>query len=144
MDYSQIQSYFMDNLEVDRQLFNEYHALLVRLAKTICKKDPSCNICPLKELNKLIRYQCDSCGKILPGLQQSYILKIELYAYPKVIITKEDLKKNTKREMAKLLRQLKDKDTKELEEEVYASYKLSLCKKCRDIFLVRVKNREFV
>ena len=45
--YSEIQDLFMDNLPLDKELFNEYHALLVHLGKTVCKKNPKCDICPL-------------------------------------------------------------------------------------------------
>jgi endonuclease-3 related protein len=46
--YSEIQSYFMDNLENEVRLFNEYHALLVRLGKEICRPKPDCRHCPLR------------------------------------------------------------------------------------------------
>ena len=46
--YSEIQDLFMNNLPLDERLFNEYHALLVHLGKTSCKKNPKCDICPLK------------------------------------------------------------------------------------------------
>jgi len=46
--YSQIQDYFMDNLKNDAGLFNEFHALIVRLGKEICKTAPECGVCPLK------------------------------------------------------------------------------------------------
>jgi len=45
--YSEIQDLFMNNLPLDKELFNEYHALLVHLGKTVCKKNPKCDICPL-------------------------------------------------------------------------------------------------
>lgn len=47
-DYEEIRSLFMDNLPNDTQLFNEYHALLVQLGKTFCKKKPKCDECPIK------------------------------------------------------------------------------------------------
>ena len=47
--YSEIQNYFMDNLENEVRLFNEYHALLVRLGKEICKTKPDCPVCPLRD-----------------------------------------------------------------------------------------------
>ena len=51
--YSQIQELFMKSLDNDARLFNEYHALLVRLGKEICtKNNPRCNICPLKVVFK--------------------------------------------------------------------------------------------
>lgn len=49
--YSDIQELFMDNLEADPQLFNEYHALLVRVGNRFCKKQrPDCDACPLSGL----------------------------------------------------------------------------------------------
>jgi endonuclease III related protein len=45
--YGEVQDLFMNNLPLDVKLFNEYHALLVHLGKTSCKKDPKCAICPL-------------------------------------------------------------------------------------------------
>lgn len=46
--YSQVQDIFMRNLKKDTKLFNEYHALLVKLAKEYCRKqNPKCAICPL-------------------------------------------------------------------------------------------------
>jgi endonuclease-3 related protein len=43
--YSDYQKLFMDNLPPDAGLFNEYHALLVRLGKETCRIHPSCNDC---------------------------------------------------------------------------------------------------
>lgn len=46
--YSDIQERFMDNLPREVSLFNEYHALIVRVAKEYCKKNnPCCQLCPL-------------------------------------------------------------------------------------------------
>lgn len=50
-DYQTIQDLFMDNLEPDVAMFNQYHALLVRTAKQFCKKrEPLCGNCPLGPL----------------------------------------------------------------------------------------------
>lgn len=50
-DYQFIQDLFMDNLDHDAALFNQYHALLVRTAKQFCKKrEPLCDKCPLGPL----------------------------------------------------------------------------------------------
>jgi len=46
--YDEAQRLFMDHLPRDDKLFNEYHALLVNLGKTLCRKMPKCDICPLK------------------------------------------------------------------------------------------------
>lgn len=48
--YNDIQILFMQHLKPDAQLYNEYHALLVRLAKVSCRKQPLCLNCPLHEL----------------------------------------------------------------------------------------------
>jgi len=48
--YSAYQALFMDNLPVDTQLFNEYHALLVCLAKDVCRSRPFCSKCCLNNL----------------------------------------------------------------------------------------------
>lgn len=50
-DYQAIQDTFMDNLDHDVPLFNEYHALIVQVAKDYCKKTkPLCSGCPLEGL----------------------------------------------------------------------------------------------
>lgn len=51
-DYQTIQEIFVTNLPCDTQLYNEYHALVVRVAATYCKKTkPLCGQCPLQGLN---------------------------------------------------------------------------------------------
>jgi endonuclease-3 related protein len=50
--YEEIQKLFMDHLARDEKLFNEYHALLVHLGKTLCKKIPKCDLCPLEGIEK--------------------------------------------------------------------------------------------
>lgn len=50
-DYNAIQRLFMKNLPADVKLFNNYHALFVKLGKDICKKTkPLCKRCPLNEI----------------------------------------------------------------------------------------------
>ncbi len=51
-DYSTLQTMFTDALEKNHILFNEYHALIVRLAKEKCKKNPDCEECPLNKICK--------------------------------------------------------------------------------------------
>jgi endonuclease-3 related protein len=46
--YEEVQKLFMDHLPHNEKLFNEYHALLVHLGKTLCKKIPRCDICPIE------------------------------------------------------------------------------------------------
>jgi endonuclease-3 related protein len=46
--YDHIQNLFQSTMEKDAVLFNEYHALFVKLGKTYCRKKPLCQGCPLK------------------------------------------------------------------------------------------------
>jgi endonuclease-3 related protein len=48
--YTAYQSLFMNHLPADAELFNEYHALLVCLAKTVCRKQPLCRQCCLNDI----------------------------------------------------------------------------------------------
>jgi endonuclease III related protein len=49
-DYDQIQEYVEGELPQEAPLYNEFHALLVRLGKDYCKKtNPRCGECPLRE-----------------------------------------------------------------------------------------------
>jgi endonuclease-3 related protein len=47
--YNAYQSLFMSNLPRDAVLFNEYHALLVKLGKDYCRKRPLCEGCCLNK-----------------------------------------------------------------------------------------------
>ena len=55
--YAAYQALFMDNLPRDSELFQEYHALLVCLAKNVCCRRPLCHkcclisICPSRSMN---------------------------------------------------------------------------------------------
>ena len=48
--YEQLCELFQSSLPQEVQLFNEYHALLVRLGKDYCKPKPKCAVCPLEKL----------------------------------------------------------------------------------------------
>jgi endonuclease-3 related protein len=48
--YAAFQELFMDNLPHDEGLYNEYHALLVRHGKEVCRKLPLCPRCCLSSL----------------------------------------------------------------------------------------------
>jgi endonuclease-3 related protein len=52
--YEEFQDLFHSALKRDVGLFNEYHALFVRVGKTYCKRQrPLCHQCPLKEVGSL-------------------------------------------------------------------------------------------
>jgi endonuclease-3 related protein len=47
--YYELQELFTDSLAEDTGLFNEFHALIVRIGKEYCRRKPLCNICPLEK-----------------------------------------------------------------------------------------------
>jgi len=49
-NYHEIQNVFMNSFKKDIKIFNEYHALIVRLGKNFCKIKPQCGMCPLASL----------------------------------------------------------------------------------------------
>jgi len=49
-NYQKLQDLFMQHLPLNASMFNEYHALLVRVGKLHCKRRPSCQGCPLEPL----------------------------------------------------------------------------------------------
>jgi len=48
--YDELQNLFIKNLKPNEKVFNEYHALLVELGKSICKKVPLCDKCPINNI----------------------------------------------------------------------------------------------
>ncbi len=46
-DYYTLQTSFLAGLDKDVRLFQEYHALMVALAKDCCKTKPDCSACPI-------------------------------------------------------------------------------------------------
>jgi endonuclease-3 related protein len=51
-DYSELQGIFHKSLPKKAKLYNEYHALIVELAKQNCRKKPECKTCPIKSICK--------------------------------------------------------------------------------------------
>lgn len=60
-NYGQVQSVFLDALLEDRRLFNEYHALIVKLGKEHCRPKPNCEGCPLRTIRYDIQSRCGHC-----------------------------------------------------------------------------------
>lgn len=53
--YDRMQRLFMENLPPDAALFNDYHAQVVFLGNTVCKKSPLCDRCPIRAVNGQVR-----------------------------------------------------------------------------------------
>ena len=48
-DYDVLQSHFQSHLEPNVSLYNEFHALIVRIGHLHCRKTPQCEACPLEQ-----------------------------------------------------------------------------------------------
>jgi endonuclease III related protein len=48
-DYHTVQKRFHDIIQADAKLYNEYHAMIVRLGKDYCKTKEQCQTCPLND-----------------------------------------------------------------------------------------------
>jgi endonuclease-3 related protein len=55
-DYQELQQLFMQHLPLEVSMFNEYHALLVKVGKVHCQKKPRCHGCPLEPLLPLANH----------------------------------------------------------------------------------------
>lgn len=49
-DYEGVRKFFEKNIPRNARLYNEFHALIVRLAKEHCGKEPECRECPLAKV----------------------------------------------------------------------------------------------
>jgi len=61
--YGELQTLFMEALPADVPLFNEYHALIVRLGKSRCRARPICEDCVLQCLSQETRNSGDNPGR---------------------------------------------------------------------------------
>ncbi len=48
LSYEELRALFMDRLPPDVGLFQEFHALFVRVGKEFCRPQPRCSGCPLE------------------------------------------------------------------------------------------------
>ena len=48
-DYHEIKAYFEANLPRSLNVYQEFHALIVKLGKDFCRSTPKCNLCPLSK-----------------------------------------------------------------------------------------------
>lgn len=61
--YRQIAGLFEGALPEDTALFNEYHALIVRLGSGCCRPRPWCSVCPLRRVCPTGRAQADESAE---------------------------------------------------------------------------------
>jgi endonuclease-3 related protein len=67
-DYHEVQAYFEEALPKKSALYNEFHALIVHLAKDFCRKhDPLCGLCPLGAECQTSRKRLSSTAPLPPS-----------------------------------------------------------------------------
>ena len=69
-DYHDIQRMFMDALPADTKIFNEYHALIVRLGKDVCRPSAKCEACPLNRISYAVDRKCGICHRAFFGKEK--------------------------------------------------------------------------
>ncbi len=72
-DYGQMQNVFHNALGRDEKMFNEYHALIVRLGKDYCRTVPLCEECPLKRIRYSHQARCSSCYRSFLKTEHRYL-----------------------------------------------------------------------
>nr|MBP9855195.1 hypothetical protein [Candidatus Omnitrophota bacterium] len=59
--YEALQEIFTKNLNPKTDLYNEFHALIVKIGKDYCKPKPKCEQCPLNKVNYSLESRCNKC-----------------------------------------------------------------------------------
>lgn len=84
----------------------------------------------------MIRYICDMCGKEIKPHTLRYRINIDVIAaYDTLIVTKENLKRDFRQEIKRLLERMKDMDAERLIDDIWKNFSFDLCRKCRGIYL---------
>jgi hypothetical protein len=85
----------------------------------------------------MLVYRCDLCGTRMSANDPNrYILKIEAFAAAgPVEITQEDLRRDHKEEIRRLLDTLSRQSQDQIEDSVYRAFRYDLCTACHAKFL---------
>lgn len=65
--YEILQDVLMTNLPTNVRLYNEFHALLVRLGNAYCRPVPLCEECPLRDVRYSLTKRCARCYRFTHG-----------------------------------------------------------------------------
>ncbi len=74
-NYHQVQELLTANLSRDVKIFNEYHALIVRLGKDFCRTKPRCESCPLKNIRYSAANRCRHCYRAFVAGEKRFSFK---------------------------------------------------------------------
>ena len=84
-----------------------------------------------------MKLACDRCGKtLLLDEDVHYKVRIQVYAaYDPMELTEDDLAKDHRAEMLRLLRQLEKQDPESVQDSVYREMDFDICPVCRREFI---------
>ncbi len=82
---------------------------------------------------------CDLCGKVLLVHENArYEVRIQVYAaYDPMELTHEDLARDSREQLRRLLERLAEMDPQEIEDSVYKEFLFDLCPACQRRYLQR-------
>lgn len=84
-----------------------------------------------------ITYRCDRCGKELPeGSAHRYVVRVEVFAAEGPIeITAEDLERDRRAEIERLVDDLSRTPIEQIEDSTYRALRFDLCPECHTAYL---------
>ncbi len=75
---------------------------------------------------------CQTCERLIPAYSTAYTLRVQLYAEAgTVYITPDDLHQDHQKALKQLYEDAANSDPQELMDEVFESYTLTVCPRCR-------------
>jgi len=82
-------------------------------------------------------FVCAMCGKaLLVDEDVRYIVHIQVYAaYDPMELTAEDLEKDRREEIKRLVEEMGKMDPRELEDQVYKEFRFNICPPCQRAYL---------
>ena len=84
----------------------------------------------------MITHICDRCGRTIEKGQLRYIAKVQVFAAADPLeITLEDLMRDTRREIDRLLQQCQEMSEEELQRDVFVEFQFDLCRACQKAYL---------
>ncbi len=88
--------------------------------------------------------QCDLCGKtLLIDEDIRYVLKIDVYAaYDPMELTADDLERDHRAEIKRLIEQMNGMDPQELEDSVHKEFNFQLCPACQREYIKNPLSRD--
>lgn len=85
---------------------------------------------------------CDNCGGQINPEDVAYWVRLEIFASPdQPEITPEDLERDHKAEMKRLIERMEAIGPDECEAQVYEAYRFVVCPACRNYFHEHLKDR---